>query len=94
MNYSIVNDFVGVDHGTNPIDLTGIKQRIFTEMRPIAIHHKLDGQIDNGPSFCIVMSSVPAGSIVYGQVSLNMLTKALDTIGYTLKKKDAPAEAS
>jgi len=83
------DDFMGFDHGEKPIDLTELAQRfITTEMRPVQLHHKSNGAKDDKPSFTIVMITPDRFRLcAYGQVSFDMLFKALDNVGYTLTKK-------
>jgi hypothetical protein len=86
-----VDDFVGIDHGDKKIDLLEIsKGKIPIEMRPVQLHHKSNGaKSDSGdkPSFTIVMAPA-GGTLVYGQVSLAMMEKAFDQVGYTLVRKE------
>ena len=81
--------FVGIDHGTGRIDLTHLKNNL-SVLRPVEIHHKSDGSIKNGLSFCIVMMEWPVLGMprhVSGEISLEMLNNGLNDIGYTIIKK-------
>lgn len=78
-------EFKGIDHGTSHINLQ-FEQRFAYELRPTEIHHKIDGALDNEPSFAIVMSH-PNGFACFGQISLEMFNKALGEIGYKIEKK-------
>jgi hypothetical protein len=78
--------FIVIDHKTEKIDLTHLQSVI--PMLPIEIHHKENGDIDNNPSFAVVMSSpnFPILFNVVGEISLKMLNEALNQIGYEIKK--------
>ena len=83
-----VNDFVGIDHGDNNVDLLEVsKGKMPIEMRPVQLHHKNNGAKGDKPSFTIVMAPA-GGTLVYGQVSLAMMEKAFDQVGYTLVRKE------
>ena len=76
--------FIGISHGTGPII---IKHEFVTHMRPIEIHLKEDGTLDDKPSVCIIMSTMIADfPVVAGQLSLKMWNEALKDIGYEIKK--------
>lgn len=78
--------FIGISHGKGTIK---INHEFVTQLRPIEIHMKEDGTLDDKPSFCIVMSSMMEGlSVVAGQISLKMLNEGLKDIGYEIKKID------
>jgi hypothetical protein len=82
------NSFAGKNWGTEPIELH--VDSIAQEYRPIELHHKDNGTLDGKPSFAIVMVQPHAllGKVYgIGQISVEMLTKALDECGYTLTKK-------
>jgi len=51
------------------------------------LHLKEDGEVNNGPSFCIVITSRVNGSGMFGQVSFKMLKEAFNELGYDLIKK-------
>lgn len=79
--------FEGFHHGTSQINLKPYlpeKATVVAELRPIQIHCKADGDINNKPSFCIVMSDNTT-HCVYGQISLKMLNQGLKDIGYEIK---------
>ncbi len=78
--------FKGFDHGTGVIDLSVHGSKI-KEARPIEIHLKKDGDIHNLPSLAIVMRCND-NSLVFGQISLEMLNAGLEDIGYEIKKID------
>jgi hypothetical protein len=83
-----VNDFVGIDHGNAKMDLSSLSEKkVVAEMRPVQLHHKRDGALGDKPSFAIVFVYPAMDMVVYGQVSLAMMTKALDECGYKLTKK-------
>lgn len=79
--------FKGIDHGTDKIDLRkyadneGLDQGI-----PIEIHHKLDGDINNEPSFAIVFARGLGKRFIFGQLSLKMFNDGLKDIGYKIEK--------
>lgn len=54
------------------------------ELRPIEVHLKEDGCINDTPSMCIVMTNETGTSFIYGQLSLEMWNKALNEIGYKI----------
>ncbi len=73
-------------HGIGAIDLRHLPSDA-VHMRPTELHLKEDGAKNNTPSFCIVMEDKPHDLCAYGQISLNMLTEALDELGYKIIKK-------
>ena len=75
------SDFTVKDHGAELIDLRHLGAVI--PMRPTELHHKVDGSIEDGPVFCIVMTA-PNLNPVYGQISLKMLGGGLREIGYDI----------
>lgn len=84
-----LNKVNGKDWGKNPIILPIEPERI-TEYRPIEIHHKADGAIDDKPSFAILMyrhHTIAGDIFVVGQLSLDMLSDALDKCGYKITPK-------
>ena len=72
----------GIDYGKGQIDLR--HHRYSSRFRPTEIHHKVDGSVEDGPSFVIVMEL--AGIAVYGEVSLKMFNEALGDIGYKIRR--------
>ena len=74
----------GIDHGKGQIDL----KHHLTPARflPTELHHKVDGSIEDAPSFAIVMEH--GGIVVFGEVSLKMFNEALADIGYEIRRKD------
>lgn len=79
------SDFIAVDHGTGPIDLR--EHKSILELYPAELHHKSDGALDNTPSFGILFREPSLGIMALGQISLETLTGALDSLGYSLTKK-------
>jgi len=75
------------DWGTEPIDLS--EEQAVIEMKPVELHHKSNGEINDGASFLILMRhpSIP-GSVVT-QVSFNMLAEAMKELGYDLKMPES-----
>lgn len=75
--------FVGYNHGKNKIQLEGNR---FLHAKPIEIHLKEDGDINNEPSFAIVMEHVAFIHITFivGEISLKMLNEGLEDIGYKI----------
>lgn len=57
------------------------------EMRPTELHHRSIGELNNGPSFCLVMEH-PTRAPVFCQVTFAMLSTALDRLGYKLSLKE------
>lgn len=59
------------------------------EVRPIEIHLKEDGSLNDGPSLCIVNSDMQKSpTFFFSQVSIEMLNSALKEIGYSINKID------
>ena len=60
------------------------------ELRPIEIHLKEDGDLDDKPSLCIVMTDMQPFSqtFFYGQISLKMFNEGLKDIGYKIVKDE------
>lgn len=56
------------------------------EMKPVELHLKEDGSLDNKPSLCLVMVNPFSRLHVYGQMSLEMFNKALEEVGYKIEK--------
>lgn len=76
--------FQGINVGKNQIDLT--QYDTVTQFKPIEIHHKQDGDINDQPSFTLVMTH-PVGMTAIGQISLEMFNEGLADIGYEIVKK-------
>lgn len=77
--------FKGVKHGKGQIDLKHLGDSV--ELRPVEIHMKEDGGLDDQPVFVIVMVGtryIPMA--VYGQITLDMLNGGLKEIGYKIVK--------
>jgi len=77
-------EFQAFDWGMEKIDLTGHGEMM--EMRPNSIHHKLNGTVDEKPSFVMVMENPDMPYKVFGQISVGMLNYALLEIGYKIVK--------
>lgn len=79
-------DFIGINHGKKQINLN--RHRRVAEFKPVEIHLKEDGSIDDGASFAIVMSNLYEQLLVdvYGQISLKMFNEGLKDIGYKIEK--------
>jgi len=76
--------FEGKNWGRGAIDLTHL--RSITEFRPTEIHMKEDGDLDDKPSFAIVLETNTSSSCVVGQLSLKMLNSGLKDVGYQITK--------
>jgi hypothetical protein len=79
------------DWGTQAITIDLRERGEVIQMRPTEIHHKADGDTQDGPSFAIIMTvpGAPAGTpIVMAQVSFNMLKESLAELGYQLKRPE------
>lgn len=80
--------------GKGQIDLRHLKPAFGyclppVEVRPIEIHLKEDGTLDDGPSLCIVNSDMQkTPTFFFSQVSIEMLNNALKEIGYSINKID------
>ncbi|HDZ15066.1 hypothetical protein LCGC14_0501170 [marine sediment metagenome] len=77
--------FIAIDHGTSGIDLRHLGKLNLIIARPIEIHHKSNGDLEDKPSFCIVMAS--SMITVAGEISLKMLNDGLADIGYKIVRK-------
>lgn len=69
------------NHGTNAIILDSTDCTVI-QARPTELHFKADGDMNNNPSFCLVMEC--PGTKIFGQFSLKTIQKALAELGYTL----------
>lgn len=76
-----------IDHGILNNKSIDLKHSKVLEYRPTELHHIADGSINDKPSFVIALEHPDVETVIYGQVSLEMLTKALDQCGYELKPK-------
>lgn len=74
--------FKAYNHGKGRIDLRDLGK--INLMRPTEIHLKEDGDVEDNPSFAIVMEDLVSLPVV-GELSLKMLNEALQEIGYELK---------
>lgn len=74
------NEFKGFNHNDIRILKHCAPGREFWEYTPIEIHYKPDQQ-----SFCIVMIN-ETRTVIYGQISLEMLNQGLSDIGYKIIK--------
>jgi hypothetical protein len=72
--------------GMEPIKLE--LDSIGYEFKPVQVHMKLDGSMENKPSFCIVMHHPGADKYVYGQISMKMANDVLNQLGYQIVKYD------
>lgn len=82
--------FVGVNHGKGQIDLSAYSKRSHPwRGRPISVHLKEDGAVDDKPSLCLIieLNSEPV-SYIMGEISLAMLNSGLNDIGYGIVKKN------
>jgi hypothetical protein len=61
------------------IDLRVLGGSFQAELRPVALHMKLDGAIDDSPSFCFVLLG-PEGTTFVAQISQRMLRNALSAL--------------
>lgn len=77
-------DFRAFNHGTNQIDLRGLN--VVQILKPVAIHLKEDGSIEDKESITIVMEDVFFSNFTVGEISLKMLNEGLKDIGYQLVK--------
>lgn len=82
-----MKEFQCTDVGVNKIILT---DKPLIMARPIKMIHKQDGDLNDQPSFCIVMDTMVADFAVMryiaGEISLAMLNKGLNEIGYQITK--------
>lgn len=80
-----LNTVKGYNWGTGVIELE--LGDFAMEFRPVEIHIKEDGSLDNKPSMCVVMVRSGVRDLYsYGQLSLEMWNKALGEIGYKIEK--------
>lgn len=77
------HEIVAKDYGTEKMDLRHRSPHI--EAHIVELLHKIDGQIDDQPSFAIVSQIIGQG-YVYQQITLNTLNHALNKIGYEIRK--------
>lgn len=76
-----MKDIITKNFGIDPIAIEGPA----FELRPTEFYLKEDGAKDNKPSLCIVLSSELSAHKIYGQISVKMLNRALNELGYELK---------
>ena len=74
MGDAMKDDFLVKFWGEAPIDLRGMN--VVGQLRPTELHVKADGDINNGPSLCIVLDS-PSGLRFAAQISVRMLMQGL-----------------
>lgn len=55
------------------------------QFKPIELHYKEDGSIDNKPSFLMVMERHDRPK-AFGQFTLKTLSDCLEELGYEIKK--------
>jgi hypothetical protein len=77
--------------GTNPIQLE-FPDAIGFEFKPIQVHLKEDGSLDNKPSFCVVLHHPIVDKYVYGQISLKMADDVLRQFGMKIVNIDINSE--
>lgn len=79
--------FICYDHGTDQIDLTKIYPELslfnYRTGRPISLHLKTDGDLNDKSSFCIV-TELSNGVYILSEISLRMLNEGLKDIGYAV----------
>lgn len=96
MKYFDPKNFQAIDHGDGYIIIqadSSYEGKPFP-VCPIGIHHKSDGAINDGASFCFAFdiffedeNSQEKKFMGYGGISFDTLQKAFDELGYELKKK-------
>lgn len=79
-------DFEGFNWGKEKIIIKPPKNFTPLEVRPVQIHLKEDGSLNDEPSFVIVSDHV-SGLWTYGQISFKMFNEGLNDIGYELRKR-------
>ena len=84
--YGDKEPFKGFDWGTGQIKID-VGSKNYHTMMPREIHHKSDGSVKNEPSFCFLLTSPLEDFVVTSQISLEMLNKGLNDIGYEIVKK-------
>ena len=81
-----MNPFMNTfNHGKSQIKLNF--PNATKHMRPIELHMREDGSLNNTPSFAMVMMNQTGTQFVVGQFSIETLTDCLDELGFTLTKK-------
>lgn len=77
--------------GTRPIMLVQLsgRRRVY-ELRPVELHLKENGAIQDKPSFLIGLEVPGNVEFYYGQVSLEMLAEGFRELGYSLTKIERP----
>lgn len=78
------SNFIGFDHGNGKMMINGEHGFIFA--KPIELHLKRDGSIEDKESFAIVMEVFTKQKIV-GEISLKMLNEAFEDVGYKIVEK-------
>ena len=76
-------DFKGFNHRKGQISID--PKYNLTQLKPVEIHLKEDGDLNNEPSFAIIMVR-PTNNGAFGQISLKMLNEGLADIGYKIEK--------
>lgn len=81
--YEVDPDFTAYDWGNEKMDLTYLGPA--QELRPTELHLKKNGSLKGEPSFLIVMGIPGINNLhLAGQISLEMLNKALTPLGYMI----------
>lgn len=76
--------FIGVNHGQDKIVI--ISDKPVSEFRPIEIHLKEDGALDDTPSFNFLLVNEYYPINITAQITLKMFNEGLADIGYEIVK--------
>jgi hypothetical protein len=83
------NEMINLTHLQTEITENGVERNgvIIEEMRPIEVHVRENGTMDDKPSFCFIFKPPPyIPFYVQGQISLRMLNDGLKEAGYKIEK--------
>jgi hypothetical protein len=80
-------DFEGFNHGKDTIKI-GNRFSHLWHLKPVEIHLKEDGALDDEPSFAILMENSMLGYGAIGQISVKMFNEGLKDVGYKIVKID------
>lgn len=81
-----MKDIFVKDWGTQVIDFND--RKVGAQMKTVEIHHKSDGDTQDGPSFTLVLSYPGVEGVVISQISFNMLKESLNELGYMVHRPE------
>ena len=77
-------EFKGFNHGKGQIVFDNYST--ITQLKPVEVHLKEDGTLNDGPSLAIVFAFPGLDVATFGQISLEMFNQGLADIGYKIEK--------